>query len=77
MCGVGGQKKQSRLVRGAHASIASQPSAHGVLKVKQPAAHGGQQVDHSHAAETGGIQMHVGGREKVNKAGRSEGHMPA
>jgi hypothetical protein len=38
---------------------------------------GGQQADHSQAAESGGIHMHIWGRAKENKAGRSEGHMPA
>ena len=41
------------------------------------APNGGQQVDHSLAAEIGGIQMHVWGKAKEIKAGWSEGHMPA
>ena len=36
--------------------------------------HGGKQAEHSRAAESGGIQMHVWGKTKENKAGRSEGH---
>ena len=43
----------------------------------QQAPHGRQQADHSPAAESGGIQMHVWGRAQENKAGWSEGHMPA
>jgi hypothetical protein len=38
-------------------------------KGEKPAPHGGQQADHSLAAESGCIQMHVWGWEKENKAG--------
>ena len=64
------------LVKGAHASIASQ---HHTSEQREhiTSTHGGQQADHSPAAEIGAIQMHVWGRAKENKAGRSEGHMLA
>jgi hypothetical protein len=42
-------------------------------KGTQPAPHGGQQAIHSHAAESGGIQMHVWGRTKEHNAGQPEG----
>ena len=43
-------------------------------KGTQQAPHGWKQGrDHSLAAESGGIQMHVWGRAKENKAGLSEG----
>jgi len=93
-CAVLGERKQSRQVRGAHASIACHqhtsgqqghiiytiwPGRHTHLRIEgaKKAPHGRQQADHSPAAESGGIQMHVWSRAKGNKAGRSEGHTPA
>ena len=93
-CVVLGERKQSRLVRGAHASIACQHhtsgqqghriyttwpgrNTHPRIEGTQQAPHGRQQADYSRAAESGGIQMHVWCWAKENKAGQSEGHMPA
>ena len=50
---------------------------HPRIEGTQQAPHGGQQADHSPAAESGGIEMHEWSRAQENKACWSEGHMPA
>jgi hypothetical protein len=44
-------------------------NAHVCSKGTRQEPHGGQQADHSLAAESGGIQMHVWGRTKEHNAG--------
>ena len=44
-------------------------NTHPRIEGTQQAPHGGQQADHSPAAEIGEIQMHVWGRAKENNAG--------
>jgi hypothetical protein len=78
---VWGTAKQYKTAgqRGTCHSIDSQPASitHLGNEGTKPAPHGGQQADHSLAAERGGIQMHVWGTAKQYKDGWSEGHMPA
>ena len=52
-------------------------NTHGIMEGTKHTPYGGQHADHSPAAESGWIKMHVWGRAKENKAGRSEGHMLA
>ena len=50
---------------------------HGIIEGTYHTPHGGQQANHSPAAKSGRIQMHVWCCEKENQAGRLEGHMRA
>ena len=75
---VWGRAKENKAGRSEGHMLAKQASIrHLGNESIQPAPHGGQQGDHSLAAEIGGIQMHVWGRAKENKAGRSVVHMLA
>ena len=71
------KKNQQASQRGTCLHCGTATITHLINKGSQQAPHGGQQADHSLAAEIGGIQMHVWCWAKENKAGRSEGHMPA
>ena len=93
MCGVGRKKTKQAGQRGTcqHSRPASHiwatraqnihhmagRNTHPCIEGTQQAPNGRQQADHSRAAESGGIQMHVWCWAKENKAGWSEGHMPA
>ena len=93
MCGVGRKKTKQAGQRGTcqHSRPASHiwatraqnihhmagRNTHPCIEGTQQAPNGRQQADHSRAAEPGGIQMHVWCWAKENKAGWSEGHMPA
>jgi hypothetical protein len=77
MCGVGQKKTKQAGQRGTCQHSRPATRNHLSNKGTQQATPVGQQADHSRAADIGGIQMRVWGRAKENKAGRSEGHMPA
>jgi hypothetical protein len=64
MCGVGRKKTKQASQRGTCQHSQPAISTHLGNEGTYHTPHGGQQADHSHAAESGWIQMHVWGRAK-------------